>query len=164
MLPASASLTIYLWCLETAWKSEFIYLWCRISSWHWQLSASSPGQGSLQDCCRPERLPRMPRRAVPIPGHSDGQRNKIIEQKFSLSFITPEQGWGAVQFLCCAISQQISVHEAPLCVLLGLEMLYSSSKLTFVLMLSAWCVFRVWLRFICVSFKIILGSCVLTLS
>ena len=29
---------------------------------------------------------------------------------------------------------------------------------------SAWCVFRVWLRLICVSFKIILGSCVFTLS
>ena len=127
-------------------KSRFIYLWCRISSWHWQLPASSLGQGSQRDCCRSVRLPHMPRRAVPIPGHSDGQRNKIIEQKLSLSFITPEQGWGAVQFLCCAISQQISVHEAPLCVLLGLEMLYSSSKLTFVLMLSAWCVFRVWLR------------------
>ena len=36
----------------------------------------------------------------------------------------------------------------------------SSTKLTFVLMLSARCVHRVWLRFICVSFKIILGSSV----
>ena len=33
---------------------------------------------------------------------------------------------------------------------------------TFVLMLSAWCVFRVWL--LCIPFKIILGSCVFTLS
>ena len=42
--------------------------------------------------------------------------------------------------------------------------LCSSKKLTFMLMLSAWYVFRIWLRFICVSFKIILGSCVFTLS
>ena len=41
-------------------------------------------------------------------------------------------------------TQQIGVHEAPLCVLLALEIWCSSTKLTFVLTLSAWCVFHVF--------------------
>ena len=40
-------------------------------------------------------------------------------------------------------TQQIVVHEAPLCVLLVLEILCSSPKSTLILMLSAWCVSHV---------------------
>ena len=54
--------------------------------------------------------------------------------------------------------QQIGVHEASLCVLRVLEILCSSTKITFVLTLYAWCV---WLFFIC---EFTLGSCVFTLS
>ena len=63
-------------------------------------------------------------------------------------------------------SQQIGVHEASLCVLLVLEILCSSTKLTFVLMLSAWCVFGVcfpcvWLCIIWVHIGFV---CMFTLS
>ena len=40
--------------------------------------------------------------------------------------------------------QQIGVHEALLCVLLVLELLCCSTKLTFVLILITWCVFHVF--------------------
>ena len=39
---------------------------------------------------------------------------------------------------------QIGVHGAPPCVLVVLEILCSSTKLTLVLMLSAWCVFHMF--------------------
>ena len=42
------------------------------------------------------------------------------------------------------IDQQIDVHEVSLCVLLVFEILWSSTNLTFVLTLCAWCVFRVF--------------------
>ena len=42
------------------------------------------------------------------------------------------------------ITQQMGVHETPLCVLLELEILCSSTKLTFVLLLSACGVFHVF--------------------
>ena len=65
----------------------------------------------------------------------------------------------------CAVTQQIGIHKAPLCDLLVLKILCSSTKLTFVLMLSAWCVFNVFhCALSCVSFEFTLGSCVFTLS
>ena len=60
-----------------------------------------------------------------------------------------------------APTQQIGVLKAPLCVLLVLKMLCPSTKLTFVLMLSTWCVFHV---FGCVLSEFTVGSCVFTLS
>ena len=50
---------------------------------------------------------------------------------------------GYNHFLCLNV-QQSGVHEAPLCVLLVPESLCSSTKLTFVLMLSVWCVFHMF--------------------
>ena len=74
-----------------------------------------------------------------------------------------------IWFILDIFFQQIGVHEASLYVLLVLEILYSSTKLTFVLMLSACCfISYVWLCLICVSFKIthmnIGFVCVFTLS
>ena len=64
------------------------------------------------------------------------------------------------------VTQQIGVHEASLCVLPG-----SSTKLTSVLMLCAWCVFHVFSCALSVYtslnityHSIILGSCVFALS
>ena len=42
------------------------------------------------------------------------------------------------------IARQIGVHEAPLCIFLVLEILCSNTKVTFVLMFNAWCVFHVF--------------------
>ena len=72
--------------------------------------------------------------------------------------------WGTTRVRDLLCSQQIGIHEVPPCVLLLLEILCASTKWTFVLMLSTWCVFRVWLRFICVWFKITSGLGVFTLS
>ena len=53
----------------------------------------------------------------------------------------------SIQFSTCQRpSQLIGVHEASLCVLLVREILGSSAKLTFVSMLSTWCVFYVFGR------------------
>ena len=53
-----------------------------------------------------------------------------------------------------AQTPQIGAQEVSLCILLVLKILGSNTKLIFVLMLSAWCVFHVCLCFICASFKI----------
>ena len=60
-------------------------------------------------------------------------------------------------------TQQIGVHEASLCVLLVLEILCSSTKLTFVLTLCAWCVFHVFgVLYLCIILSSHLVSCVFT--
>ena len=65
-------------------------------------------------------------------------------------------------------AKQIGVHETPLCALLVLEILCPSTKLTFVLMLSAWWAFHVFGCDLSVyhlrSHVWILGSWVFTLS
>ena len=61
------------------------------------------------------------------------------------------------------LTQQIVVHDESLCAWLVLKILFSSTKLTFVLMCLLVCFLCVWC-FIYVSFESILGSCVFTLS
>ena len=63
------------------------------------------------------------------------------------------------------VTQQIGVHEASLCVLLVLEILCSSTKLSFVLMLSTQCAFHAF-DFALSVYHLrshIWGSCVFTL-
>ena len=75
--------------------------------------------------------------------------------------------WGKHPFIT---SQPIGIgiHKASLCVLLGLEILCSSTKLTFCVDVERMVCFPcVWLCFICVAFKIThinIGLCVFTLS
>ena len=62
-------------------------------------------------------------------------------------------------------TQQIGVHEAPLCVLLVLENIVFECKISFCVdVVCMVCFPGVWLCFICVSFEFTLGLCMLTLS
>ena len=47
-------------------------------------------------------------------------------------------------------TKQSGVHEASLCALFALDILWSGTKSTFVLMLSTWCVFHIFVCDLCV--------------
>ena len=64
--------------------------------------------------------------------------------KIKLARIFPKNFCRSPACVALTMHSNISVHKVPLCVLVVLKMLCSSTKLTFVLMLSACCVFQVF--------------------
>ena len=94
-----------------------------------------------------------------------GMNSFLIRWKLKVNLMSVLSSLEAAQVFDKLPSQQIGVHEESLYYVLPvLEILCSSTKLTFVLTLCAWCVFHacVWLCFFCVSFEFTLGSCVFT--